>query len=172
MGGGEGLPWVFVEWFSIPPTDALLLSANEHGVLLHLEGLCRRPDFIVAADRRMGPIELKQYGIPLISHHDWADVKLEEKPVWSSGMLAAYVAAQWGCAPIILAGTDCGSTYWHKRKTSPTAGKYPLREHLERWAVVKKLCPRADFRVAGGPLTALFASYHPFEECALREPKR
>lgn len=143
MGGGPSLPG---ELERCPGRgQALYISANDHGA--KLVGC----DYIVAHDK----IEerLRPFGVPLVSRHLWADIRYVTFPAANSGVIAAWVAAMFGCAPIHIAGMDCwtGGTYWHD-PNAKSAGHLLSRDvHLGRWRQLMTTAP-AEYRPMGSVL--------------------
>jgi hypothetical protein len=165
LGGGPSLP----EQLAQLPADAVCISANQHGALLHP---CR---YIVALD----DIEdrLRPHGLPIISPRRWADYRVQDFGTWkgNSGLLGLYVAWVLGGHPIIAAGMDCytGGTYFHDAE-APSSSRDKQPQFFQERARGIPLPASAAVRIVGdGPLTAVWPRYRPDEQFpAYRPPPR
>jgi hypothetical protein len=155
MGGGPSLP----EHLSRCPTDAIYISANQHGAMV------RKADYIVALDS----IEdlVRPFNVPIIGKRPWCDIRIQD---WqndgNSGIEAVKAAYVLGGHPIILAGMDCyqTGTYFHDAN-APLLGtaNEGLEFHMERWKALKDKLPGAVIRTCGGPTAKVFGLYDPAE---------
>jgi hypothetical protein len=143
IGGGPSAPAGLARC----PTDAIGISANDHGFRL------RACDFITSLDR----IErrLRPHGVPIVSRHLFADYRVLVPPQPNSGIVGAWLARLLGCSPIYLVGMDCfsGETYFHD-PTAKSSGFSDLpRNHLARWREFLRKFPAA-YAAFTSPLTA------------------
>lgn len=150
MGGGPSLP----EDLKRCPTDALYISANEHGAML------RKCDYIIAID----DIErkLRRFGVPIIGRREFCDYRIQD---WedclelnNSGRAGAWVAALLGGSVVILAGMDCYAcgTYHHDVAAKSTGNGKSLDEHMDGWRRLAERLKSVHVRTCGGPTSALF----------------
>ena len=150
MGGGPSLPGALER---CPGRgDAVYISANDHGAKL---AGC---DYIVAHDKIEDRI--RPFGVPLVSRHLWADIRYLSFPAPNSGVIAAWVAAMLGCAPIYIAGMDCwsGGTYWHNPKAKSAGHLLKPVDHLSRWRHLF-VTTKAQFLPIGGALEGAVGSW-------------
>lgn len=131
IGGGPSAPAQIEKC----PTDAIVVSANDHGFKL------RACDFIASLDR----IEqrVRAHDVPLVSRHLFADYRVLQPPQPNSGILGAWLLRLLGCSPIYLVGMDCydGQTYFHDPAAKSSGFAQSPREHLERWRAFLKAFP-------------------------------
>ena len=168
LGGGASLPLAFMPWFNSLPANAILIDANDHGSRLARTGLIRQPDYIACVDRIEGRV--RQWGVPIVSGRNFADIRLPDLMSFQAGMTAAYAAWVFGCAPIILAGMDCyhGGVYWHDQiPEGSTGARQSVKEHLDRWRKILPVCPGAMIRSLNYPMSELFPLYDPDEPVTL-----
>lgn len=143
LGGAESLPVEFARC----PSDAVLISANQHGCLY------TRCDYIVVLDdigERLEPL-----GVPRIGPYLWAEYPyLDRWTIANSAAFGVWVAHLMGCAPIYIAGVDCyRSGYWHGEGRPNATGREKFR--LVEWRELRLRVPDI-VRAAGGPLVEIF----------------
>lgn len=147
------------------PQDAVWFSVNEHGLRAraHCSPGC---DYIAALD----PIaeELKGRGAPVLSTRRSADVIAFELRCANSGIFAAWCAWVMGCAPIVPIGIECytGGTYAHDVHAESAGRRFTLEQHLDRWAMLRRIASDIQVRAVGGPLLRIFPPYDPKEPAA------
>jgi len=154
MGGGVSL----TSQLGQCPPDALYLSANQHGAMVH------NADYIVALDDIED--QLRRFGVPIIGRRYWCDYRIQDwENVGDSGVTAAWLAAVMGCHPIILTGMDCyqGGTYHHDPAAFSSGLAKPFGEHLAKWQALKGLLTHAVVRSCGGPTAEIFGLWDPSE---------
>lgn len=153
MGGGPSLP----AQLSNCPSDAIYISANQHGVML------RSADYVVALD----DLEqvLRPFGLPIVGRRLWCDYRF---PEWGndadSGQAGMLLGSIVGGYPVILTGMDCfqGGTYFHDPEAHSSGNRATLEWHLDRW---RKAATRvaAPVRSCGGPTATIFPPWDPSE---------
>jgi hypothetical protein len=176
IGGGPSAPQQFAEAMYDLPNGTIRLSANQHGCLL------TRCDYIVAVDGHINAERFKRqdgseygirdFGVPIIAPKAWADYRIFNQVLPSSGVMAAWLAWIMGCAPIVLAGIDLydGGTYFHDVKAESTGHRLAADQHLERWAKLKLIAEGAAFRAMGGRLLELFPRFRRGERVEFSVP--
>lgn len=155
LGGGPSLPADLEK----VPADALLISVNQHGLML------TECDYTVYLDDHVGPVVSEFESIRISMFRDWTDFRLIHfvNP-GSSSILAAWVAYMLGCCPIILCGMDCyaGGTYWHNEDAKSQGTTITVQSHVARWRQYQaETLGDAVVRAASGPLIELFGEYEP-----------
>lgn len=161
VGGGIRAP---DEWKTLQDAGvkfSCILSANSHG--FRLPGC--KPDFIWCNDtvhsETREPMEplLRQYGVPIISRHWWADYRAGEWALTgNSGLNAIAVAVILGGRPVIPIGFDCfqeGVHFWEPDAQNVCKGK-PLHSFQPRIAKLRAAVGAAAIRPLSGPLCGEF----------------
>ncbi len=143
---------------------AVVVGVNEHAnIHLHpddVDYLVCYDDIRVKMDRARVRHGVTRFA-PMVSYHPWADYKLLEYPVWpGSGYLAAWVAYNLGCCPIVLCGMGCystpGFTYFHDPAAQSDGSRIPVAEHVRHWQRVRDAMGAARIRSTSGPLLDVF----------------
>ncbi len=157
----------------------MLFSVNHHGALLGVAELAgadllaiRRAagdpfpervqaDYMVHKDvlARFWPVGLPVPPVCVSQRSDAALVIVDPPTVSLSSMLAAWVAYELGCCPIVLCGMDCydGGTYWHEPDAKSNGNILTTAAHVERWRVqMGPVVPASFLRAASGPLVAVY----------------
>lgn len=156
MGGGPSLTPANIR---LAPTDAVFLSANDHGLRFlsdHPE-LGLRASYVVACDKIEERVRYdvrykreRPWGVPLITRKCYGDFRLVHMPAPLTGLVSAWVARLMGCSPIIVIGMDLysGATY-HDNSKATSAGKCTsAREHRLGWHKLRNTY-RAMYRAIG-----------------------
>lgn len=136
LGGGPSLAAVDK---APPPTDAIYVSANDHGCRV---AACH---YVVGLDKIRARLEACH--LPIIGRFGWADYRILESPAPSSGIAGAWIARLMGCGPIWLLGMDCyeGASYHHDPAAETNGKATPPKEHVNRWSKFVRRYP-ADYR--------------------------
>ncbi len=184
LGGGLSLPREF-DLADRRYPGALLISANQHGALLERtewrgkdlmarrrelgDETCRlaTADFIVHLDSPNDPhqcpdvlgFDVKR--ISCVPHP--CHIVMEEFPrgTGSSGMVAAWCASVFGCAPVILCGMSCygDGSWWHSPKAPSSGLSSPPQYHASIWRdMLPQFMDATTVRAAGGPLVDIFGA--------------
>lgn len=176
IGGGPSAPQQFAQALYDLPNGSVRLSANQHGCLL------TRCDYAVSVDGHINEVRFKRqdgteygihdFGVPIIGTKAWADYRIFNQVLPSSGVMAAWLAWIMGCAPIVLIGINLyeGETYFHDAKAESTGHRLTPEQHLERWAKLKLIAEGAAFRAMGGRLLELFPRFRRAERVEFSVP--
>lgn len=148
--------------------DMICVSANAHAFRIPQ----LKPSYIVSNDHRhtrtkelMAPA-LRQYGVPIVSRHWWADYRLAD---WTSkgnsGMNAIGVAVLLGGWPVIPLGMDCfqGTTYFHSHEEWNVSLGRPIGYWQHRLLRMATQLRGAAIRPLSGPMTQQFPHYNTSE---------
>lgn len=162
LGGGPSLP----DDVARLPRDAVMISVNQHGVLL---APC---DYIIYLDERVGNLlPPGAAGVRVSPHGDVADYSTQG--LWDNGFTASAAAALallLGCRPVILCGMDLyqGATYWHDRAAPSPGRQMGLVNQLQAWRVALDRLPGSEWlRAMSGPLVSVFGQYEKGEYMAM-----
>ena len=153
---------------------SVVLSANEHGVYQGHYPV----DYLVNVDKihcaLKVPMErhLRQFGLPIINQHTWADFRLVD---WgfgaNSGITAIAVAAGLACTPVVCVGIDLfgtGRAYFHdeefRNKTPRPRSSPPAHFARARIAELKSRIKDYPVRPVSGPLMEFFPAWSPAEQ--------
>jgi hypothetical protein len=140
LGGGPSVN----EAIELVPKDwpECVISANEHGFKTPF-----KVDYIACVDPRHGrtfqPMKkyMAQFGVPIISYQEYADVPLTEPRMGrNSGFVAIQAAVQLRAHTIVVAGIDCTvgprPYFWHTYSEGEKALRYGpgVKERAARFA--------------------------------------
>lgn len=154
LGGGPSLP----AHVGQIPSDALMISVNQHGALL------TRCDYIVHKDWTLTET-LRLLPAPRVSvaeadpDYFWGHGDGVRDNGFSSSV-AVWLALHMGCREVVLCGMDCyrgDATYWHTPKAASTGHFWTPERHLERWRETFPGEPR--IKAMGGLLTEVFPKW-------------
>jgi len=155
---------------------AVVLSANEHG----LYQAHYKVDFLVNVDRVHCQLKvmmkdyLRQFGVPIINSHSWADFRLPDwKMSSNSGLQAIAVACVLGCWPVVVTGVDLfmvGRDYFHLSDEKPRMRPSLTYMTKQRVTEMQRWAGNYPVRPVSGPLTQVFPIFDRAE--TFKEPLR
>jgi hypothetical protein len=141
MGGGPSLTPANIRQ---APSDALYISANDHGLrfLADHPKLELRASYVVAVDKIPERLRYDQrYGrerpwnVPMITRKCYGDFRVLHMPAPLTGLVSAWLARLMGCSPIIVIGIDLysGATYHDQPKAASNGKTISTKEHRQQW---------------------------------------
>lgn len=143
LGGGPSLP-EHLEIIRRDYPDAVLIGINHHASKIV------DCDYIFFNDKHTGPFVKDLPGLKIGSFPEWCDIVRQTTPGSLSSCRAVKIAREMGGKPILLAGMDCGGSYFHGEYYNKRGDN--LKMHLQWWLGVD----RTDVIPLGGPLVEYF----------------